>query len=593
MKSKVTGAVRLLLRPAVAVGLLLVAVLLVAALGAPWLAPYDPFRTNPSQVFLPPAWAEGGSTSSLLGTDQLGRDLLSRMLYGARTSLSIAGGAVLLATSFGALVGLVAGYFKGRTDTVLMRLVDVQLAFPFILLALAILSLVEARGIAVMALVLAIAGWVTHARVARGRVLVEREKEYVKAAKALGAGHLRIMLLYILPVVLPTLLVIALLELAALMVAESIMAFVGLGIQPPGLSWGTILADGRDNLIIAPWMAILPGAAIFVSVLGVNLVADGLADVLDPRLRGGKLLRRARTSPPRSRTPEPYIAGDKARSNAASVSEGLLSVRDLRVEFPRSEGPDVGGTVTAVRDVSFRVDKGERLGIVGESGSGKSVTGLSIMGLLEPPGRVTNGSINFKGKELLGLSQRQMNEVRGGEIAMIFQDPSSSLNPTLTVAYQITEVISRHQRVNRKVARQRAIDVLRMVNINDPERVANSYPFELSGGMQQRVMIATALSCNPDLLIADEPTTALDVTTQAQILRELDNLVKQFDTSVVLITHDLGVVAEFTDRVVVMRNGAVCESGPTEKIIKDPQHPYTKQLLEAVVELEEPEGQRT
>jgi peptide/nickel transport system permease protein len=410
----------------------------------------------------------------------------------------------------------------------------------------------------------------------------------VTAAKALGASHLRIMLLYVLPMVVPTLLVIALLELAALMVAESIMAFVGLGIQPPGISWGTILSDGRENLLIAPWMALLPGLAIFVSVLGVNLLADGLADVLDPKLRGGKLIGRLKRRP----SAVGYRAGARNASQGpdspnGAVPESLLTVDGLRVEFPK---PDA--SFVAVTDVGFSLGRGERLGIVGESGSGKSVTGLSIMDLLEAPGQVTAGSITFKGKDLLRLPRREMNEIRGGEIAMIFQDPSSSLNPTLPVARQITEAITQHQSVGSKVARERALEALRMVNINDPERVAESYPFQLSGGMQQRVMIATALSCEPALLIADEPTTALDVTTQAQILNELDNLVQQFNTGVILITHDFGVVAEFTERVVVMQDGVVREAGPTEQIVNHPRHPYTKELLKAVMELEEPEGQR-
>jgi peptide/nickel transport system permease protein len=563
-----------------------VLLLLTAAVGAPYIAPYDPFDSNVIDQNMPPVWSAGGTTQHPLGTDQLGRDLTSRLLYGARTSLTIAGGAALLAAAFGSAVGLVAGYFRGRVETALMRLVDVQLAFPFILLALAILAVVESRSLLTMTIVLAIAGWVIHARVTRGRVLVEREREYVRAAKALGASHARIMLLYILPVVLPTILVILLLEIAALMVAESVLAFVGLGIQPPGISWGTILADGRTNLIVAPWMAVLPGIAIFVSVLGVNLVADGLADVLDPRFRGRKATPRPRSARRGGMVNSDTEHGREGPSGStAAPDEGaLLSISGLRVEFSQEED-----TMVAVKDVSFVVRPGERLGIVGESGSGKSVTGLSVMGLLDPPGRVTRGSIVFKGQDLLRLSSRERNKVRGAKIAMIFQDPSSSLNPTLTVGYQVAEVISRHQGVRGGEARRRTTEALGLVNINDPERVARSYPFQLSGGMQQRVMIATALSCNPDLLIADEPTTALDVTTQAQILDELNDLVSRLNTGIILVTHDLGVVAEFTDRTVVMQDGFVRESGPTAGIIESPKHPYTRSLLRAVMELEEPE----
>jgi peptide/nickel transport system permease protein len=537
-------------------------------------------------------WSEAGMQEYPLGTDQLGRDLASRMIYGARASLTIASIAAGVGAIFGALIGLVSGYFRGRTETVLMRLVDVQLAFPFILLALSILSVVESRGLLTLSLVLTLAGWVIHARVTRGRVLVEREKDYVLAAKALGASHARIMFAYILPVILPTIFVIMLIEVAVLMVAESVLAFIGLGINPPGISWGTIIADGRGAVAIAPWMTVLPGLAIFLSVLGMNLLADGLADVLDPKLRGST--KAQRVTPSRRGTNGRGGVRDGRRDTIVTESHSsrrlvgesprskLLSVQGLRVEFPQEQR-----SVVAVENVSFDVEAGQRLGIVGESGSGKSVTGMSIMGLLDPPGRVTAGSILFQGRELLDLSPREMNNIRGSRIAMIFQDPSSSLNPTLTVSYQMTEVIRRHQAKSRKEAKNLALELLESVNINDPERVAASYPFQLSGGMQQRVMIATALSCNPDLLIADEPTTALDVTTQAQIMSEIDSLVRKSDTGIILITHDLGLVSEFTDDVVVMQEGLVRESGRTRSVIENPQHPYTQGLLDAVLELEE------
>jgi peptide/nickel transport system permease protein len=580
---------RLLTRPSVLIGLLIVAVLLVCAVGAPWIAPYDPFASRPAQQFLPPVWADGGTTDHLLGTDQLGRDLASRMLYGARTSLAIAGAAVVLSGAFGAVVGLFAGYFRGPIETVIMRLADVQLAFPFILLALAILSVTETKSVLTMITVLAIADWVIHARVSRGRVLVERERDYVRAARALGSSHLRIAFRYILPTVLPTLLVIVLVEMAVLMVVEAILAFIGLGIDPPGLSWGTIMADGRTNIAVAPWMAMLPGMAIFLSVLGVNLVADGLSDVLNPRLRGGGRIGEAKVREDDQQTLEaPQQVTTTGTSNgAASDPDNLLVVDGLRVEFPGSDG-----SVVAVQDVGFELASGERLGIVGESGSGKSMTALSIIGLIEAPGRVTAGSIKFKNRELVGLPPRAMNSIRGAEIAMIFQDPATSLNPTLTVAYQIAEVIARHQQVSRKVARRKAVESLELVNINDPQRVAGAYPFQLSGGMQQRVMIAMALSCDPDLLIADEPTTALDVTTQAQILSELDTLVQRLNTGIILITHDLGLIAEFTERTVVMQDGLVCEVDSTKEIVNDPKHPYTQSLLQAVVDLNEPEAPR-
>ena len=566
---------RRLRRPSVVLGLAIVALLLLCTLFAGLLAPHDPNAIAPSEKFLPPAWEEGGDASFLLGTDQLGRDVLSRLIYGARTSLTIAGVAVVLAAAFGIAMGMLSGFYRGWVDTVIMRLADVQLAFPFILLALAILAVSDTKSAIRIIFVLAIADWVIHARVVRSRVLVEREKEYVRGARALGASNARIMLRYILPSVLPTALVIALIELAVLMLLESILAFLGLGIDPPAVSWGTVLADGRENVAIAWWMLVFPGMAIFLAVLAMNLVADGLADVLDPRL---KLTGRFARGAARKRERPALVAPGPA----ASADPPLLAVDGLRVEFPTDDGP----VVEAVQDVSFSLRAGERLGIVGESGSGKSVSALAIMGLLDAPGRVAAGSVRLRGRELLDCSERELNKVRGRELGMIFQDPGSSLNPVFKIGWQVAEAIELHQECGKGEARRRAVEALRLVNIRDPERVADCYPFEVSGGMQQRVMIAMALSCRPGVLIADEPTTALDVTTQAQILRELDALVDELDTGVVLITHDLGVVAEFTDRTIVMYAGSVCESGPTERLIADPRHPYTRVLLDAVRELE-------
>jgi ABC-type dipeptide/oligopeptide/nickel transport system ATPase component len=416
-----------------------------------------------------------------------------------------------------------------------------------------------------------VADWVIHARIVRGRVLVEREKEYVRSAKALGASNLRIMFLYVLPAILPTAIVIAMIELAVLMLVESILSFIGLGIDPPAISWGTALADGRRSLGNAWWMLVFPGMAIFLAVLAINLVADGLADVLDPRLKLSGIVRRALRPK----------AGAPVRT-AEQKDAPLLEVEHLNVAFPL----DTGGTVQAVKNVSFALKAGERLGIVGESGSGKSVTAMTIMGLLDSAGRIETGSIRLKGRELIGLSESELNRIRGRGMAMIFQDASTALNPVFRVGWQIEEAILLHQPVSRTEAQRMALEMLRMVNIAEPERIAQSYPFEISGGMQQRAMIAIALSCRPDLLIADEPTTALDVTTQAQILRELDALIARLGTGVILISHDLGVIAEFTDRVLVMKDGEVVESGLTADIVSSPHHPYTKQLLAAVRRLE-------
>ncbi|MEZ5865863.1 MAG: ABC transporter ATP-binding protein [Geminicoccaceae bacterium] len=261
----------------------------------------------------------------------------------------------------------------------------------------------------------------------------------------------------------------------------------------------------------------------------------------------------------------------------------LLSVRNLRTEF---SGDD--GTFAAVEDVSFDLEAGEVIGIVGESGSGKSVTALSILGLIpDPPGRITAGSIRFDGQELIGLAERRMRRIRGADIAMIFQEPMTSLNPVFTIGDQIVETIRFHERIGRRAARDRAVEMLDRVGIALPAQRLDEYPHQLSGGMRQRAMIAIALSCNPRLLLADEPTTALDVTIQAQILDLLRELQEEFHMAVVLITHDLGVVAQHVDRVMVMYAGRVVEEAPVMEAFARPSHPYTQGLLRSIPSLDE------
>ncbi|MDF2676942.1 MAG: transporter ATP-binding protein [Bacillota bacterium] len=265
----------------------------------------------------------------------------------------------------------------------------------------------------------------------------------------------------------------------------------------------------------------------------------------------------------------------------------LLEVKDLRTSFFTHVGE-----VKAIRGVSFDVEKGESIGIVGESGSGKSVTSLSIMQLLLHPGRVVGGDIYFNGENILKKSNKEMMAIRGNEIAMIFQDPMTSLNPVYTIGDQIAEAIMKHQKLSKHEAKEKALEMLKMVNIPDPEKRIKNYPHEFSGGMRQRAMIAIALSCEPDLLIADEPTTALDVTIQAQILDLIKNLNKRLNTSTMLITHDLGVVADVCSRVVVMYGGLIMEKGTIDDIYYEPMHPYTMGLLKSIPKVSSGEKQR-
>ncbi|UTR12757.1 ABC transporter ATP-binding protein [Evansella sp. LMS18] len=260
----------------------------------------------------------------------------------------------------------------------------------------------------------------------------------------------------------------------------------------------------------------------------------------------------------------------------------LLQVKDLETHFHTENG-----VIPSVNGVSFDVKEGETVGIVGESGCGKSVTSLSIMGLVGSPGKIENGEILFEGKDLTKLSKNEIRKLRGNELAMIFQEPLTSLNPLFTVGNQISESIIQHQKVSKAEAKKKSIEMLDKVGIPRPDKVFSSYPHSLSGGMRQRVMIAMALSCNPKLLIADEPTTALDVTIQAQILELMKDLTREYNTSIMLITHDLGVVAEMVDTVIVMYAGQVVEHTDVFTLFKDPKHPYTKGLLDSTPKIHE------
>lgn len=560
---KILGEVRE--RRVATAGLLVFLAILILAIVAPWIAPHDPMKQNLGDNFLPPAWKDGGDWTYPFGTDPLGRDILSRLIYGARSSLIISIGAVFVGLAIGFAVGLVAGFYGGLADNTLMRLGDIQLAFPFVLFAIAILAVSPDRTVWHLMVVLGISSWVIYARVVRSRVLSERNKDYARAAQAVGASRWRVLRRYVLPNVWQAMAPIALLNLAYFVVVESLLSFIALGLSPPTPSWGSILADGRQYMMLDPWMALLPGFAIIITVLAIGLAADGFADVLDPKLTQGTFRREPLTSPSGNLTLSP------------NQDDALLSVRNLRVDYLAKSG-----TVHAVRNVSLDIAPAEVTGIVGESGSGKSTLGLAIMQLIDAPGRVTGGEIVFEGDDLARVSNQRMNQIRGRGIGMIFQDPGNSLNPVLTVGYQLSEVI----RINNAASGAGIHDLSRQalvrMNIADPERVLRAYPFQLSGGMQQRVMIALAMIGRPRLLILDEPTSALDVTTQAQLLAELESLRAEQHTSMIFISHDIALLAQIATRIVVMYAGQVVESGPRDAVVEQPLHPYTRALIGAV-----------
>jgi peptide/nickel transport system permease protein len=341
-----------------------------------------------------------------------------------------------------------------------------------------------------------------------------------------------------------------------------------------------MLGDGRNLIIIAPHVANIPGVLIFILVMGINLLGDGLRDVLDPRLKSGALAR-----PVAMTEALPAAVRRGSGEDRSAGAAPLLSVQNLETQF------HVGGDVhRAVNSVSFDVGRNEAVGIVGEAGSGKSVTAMSILGLVPtPPGKITSGRILFEGEDLVGAPLSYLQGVRGGRIAYIFQDPITTLNPLLPVGEQVAESLRRHQGLSHRAAAGRAVELLDRVRIPEPRQKASAYPHQMSGGQRQRVVIAMALANDPALLIADEPTTALDVTTQARVLELLDELRRETGAALIFITHDLGVVSEVCDRVLVMYAGRIVETGGVAEVFERPRHPYTERLLACVPILGEPE----
>jgi peptide/nickel transport system permease protein len=545
-------------------GLILMGLVVVLALITPLMPLADPDVTNTANRFKRP-FSEG----ALLGTDHLGRDLLSRLLWGTRLSLAVGIAAAIIAATLGAAIGIIAGYYGGRTDNIIMRGVDMLMAFPYILLALAI---VAALGPGLMNALIAVAAVNIpfFARNIRGITVGIAHKEFVDAARLSGMTDTRIILTEVLPNVIPVI-VIAMSTTIGWMILETAgLSFLGLGSQPPQADLGSMLGEARSALITNPHTSIVPGAMILIIVMAINLLGDGVRDALDPRLKSGALSRPMPTTMVKRSGPVPEAQPDT-----------LLALRGLKTQFHVKDR-----VYKAVGGVDLQVNPGECLGVIGESGSGKSVTALSIMGLVaSPPGVITGGAVHYKGEDLIGAPYETLRSLRGDRIAYIFQDPLATLHPLYTVGDQLIEAVRAHHPFDKTEARAHATDLLKSVRIPNAEQRVDSYPHEMSGGMRQRVGIAMALANDPEVIIADEPTTALDVTVQAQILSLLDELRRERGLAIIFITHDFGVVAQLCDRVAVMYAGRIVEEGPTKTILNAPAHPYTSRLMACVPEL--------
>ena len=615
--------------------LFLIAVVLAAIL-APVLAPHDPLET-----FIP---ATPPGAEHFFGTDRLGRDIFSRLLFGAQSSLLIGLGAVGLAILVGALLGSFAATSSKAVNELIMRLMDILMAFPGIALAAVLLA---AFGNSVPTIIIAIAIIYTPqlARVVRANVLSQYGEDYVRAERVIGAGRFYILLKHIVRNTAAPVLVFATVMVADAIILEASLSFLGAGVQDPAPSWGNVISYGRNLVLSGGWWATtFAGATILLTVLSLNILAEGLTDAMvNPRLRkavavtdddgsaaaigaavavdtevgtsvaqssvveqheldgvqaapGGVLTEEdynqaAVLSDPNLAAANPHLLLDKELELLAAIearrtdrlpqvepgARNVLEVKNLSIRFPARFGD-----IAIVDNVSFTVREGETMGLVGESGCGKSITSLAVMGLLPKTAEVT-GSIKFDGKELLDPATKHSSikayeGLRGEQIAMVYQDALSSLNPSMKIKDQM-------EQLTRRGGRKTPAELLEMVKL-DPVRTLASYPHELSGGQRQRVLIAMALSRSPKIVVADEPTTALDVTVQKQVVDLLNELREQLGFAMVFVSHDLALVASLAHRITVMYAGQVVESAQASELLRNPKHEYTRGLLGAVLSIE-------
>ncbi|MGW9398196.1 dipeptide/oligopeptide/nickel ABC transporter permease/ATP-binding protein [Streptomyces sp. NPDC055642] len=559
----------------VALGILLVVVL--GAVFAPLLT-QDPLATGI------PAQAPGAD--HWFGTDRAGRDVFARVVHGARYSLVIGLGATLLALVIGSFLGALAATSRKFADESVMRTLDIIMSFPPIALA-AVLVAVFGPSVPVIIFTIAFVYSPSLARVVRANVMEQYGEDYVAAEQVIGARRHYIVARHVAINCAAPVLVFATVMVADSIIFEASLSFIGAGVQDPDPSWGSVLAYGRQILLSGGWWATLfPGLCVLVTVLALNVLSEGMTDAAaspdKARAGGDDTAGKAAEA-----TPDADTSGVDAALTELAVrleatepavkplpddASDLLVVRDLSIRFP-----DRYGDTRVVDGISFSVREGETLGLVGESGCGKSITSLAVMGLLARNAEA-EGEILYRGRDLLKLSSKERRALMGPEIAMVYQDAMSSLNPSVLIGTQLKRLTSRG-------GTRTPAELLELVGLS-PERTLRSYPHELSGGQRQRVLIAMALSRSPRLLIADEPTTALDVTVQAQVVELLVRLRDELGFAMVLVSHDLALVGDLAHRVAVMYAGQVAEAGDTRSLLTDPAHHYSRGLLGSVVSLE-------
>jgi peptide/nickel transport system permease protein len=543
-------------KPLLTAAIVVIVVVTIAVYAAPWIAPYPPLQQDLNLIFAPP------SSAHWLGTDGLGRDIYSRLLYGGQPALSGVAAALLVFVIVGVLLGVLAGFLRGWVDRVIVGILDIMLSVPAIIIILAVLAIFDQNVFAAMA-VLGLFASAGLARVVRSSSIALREELFVDAARVSGLSALQTMVSHILPSLVGLMLIQMALFAGIALAVQTGLGFLGLATPAPAPSWGGMVGEAAQVIQQYPWFLYITGGVIAVMSIAFGLVGDGLRDASAAR---------------RGRSGKRPVARADADLTPVDASQALLRVRDYSIAFGT---PD--GVSTVVEGVDFEVREGEIFGLVGESGSGKTVTALSLLGLLPDNGAVTSGYAELAGERISPASDAVRHRIRGREIGLVSQEPMVALDPHYTIGSQLSEVIRAIGDVgrDRKAVKARAVQLLTDVRLPNPEQVLRQYPFELSGGMIQRVVIAIALAGSPRLLLADEPTTALDVTVQAGILDLLRSLRDERGMAVILVTHDLGVVADVCDRAIVMQKGRVVEEGPIDDIFYSPQHPYTVSLLES------------
>lgn len=538
------------------------AALLVVAIGANLLAPYDPNFADLRNTLAP------ASAENLLGTDRAGRDLFSRLIVGTQVTLLGAAFAAAIALLIGVPTGLIAGYYGRWFETVSLWLNGMLMAMPAIIVLLAVRAVAGPSvwtSMAVFGVLLS----QTYFRLVRSSVISVRKELFVDAARVSGLTDTRIIFRHVLGVVRAPIIVQTALVASLAIATQSGLEFLGIGDRKVP-TWGRLLNEGFQTIYSNPLPTLWPALAVLFTCVSFAVLSNGIRDALEDRST------EEATAPP----PVDLPATPSDLTGGPIDPSAVLSVRGLRIGY----GEQANGGKEVVSGVDLDVRKGEILGLVGESGSGKSQTALSILGLLPRGGSITAGEIYLEGERLTALNRQGMGKYRGTRIAYIPQEPLSNLDPSYRIGHQLIEPMRHRLGLSKAEATDKALSLLERVGIRDPRRTFSAYPHEISGGMAQRVLIAGAVSCEPALLIADEPTTALDVTVQAKVLELLRDLQRDLDMSVLLVTHNFGVVADICDRVAVMNKGRIVETAEVAALFASPQHEYTRQLLSSTLD---------